>query len=147
MTRQLTIFFIIILSFFISCDSDDQKKITENSNDSIRSTHTINDRGMPMETLESKVLEDGDIEAYDDLMIELLDYSNEERIKWAKIMADKHHYVRAYTDVFEFILIECNPNFTCLSESEKEIAITYLNKALEKGDSLAIELKKEYNIK
>jgi hypothetical protein len=109
----------------------------------------MNDLGIPLDTLERKVLVNGDTIAYEDLMIELLDYGIEEEIKWSKIMAVKHHYVDACVDYFQLMTIKCEPEppFSCLTKNEKDTVILLLNYAIAKGDSSAIELKKEYNIK
>jgi hypothetical protein len=106
----------------------------------------MNDYGYPNDSLEKIIVEKGDVETYDILMIQLLDYNDEERIRVAKIMADKHHYVKAYTDVFQYITMG-SATFNDLTPSNKETALKYLNLALKQKDSLALELKKEYNIK
>ena len=148
MVRQSIIFFLSLLTIaFVSCEENSlAKNTTHIDNNSLVIMRSMNDLSYPIDSLEKIVLEKGDIETYHTLMIELLDYNNEEMIKWAKIMADKHHYVRAYTDVFQFMTTCDFPTLSCLTPEDKETALKYLNLALTQGDSLALELKEEYKI-
>ncbi|MBS1635875.1 MAG: hypothetical protein JST26_08110 [Bacteroidetes bacterium] len=132
--------------FFISCDRTNSQTKTTFNMDTISVTRSMNDLGMPIDTLERRVLQAGDTLAYDQLMIELLDYSIEERIKWSKIMADKYHYIPAYTDYLQQLLMKSSHNWRELTQGEKDTAILFINQAVMHGDSLAVELKKEFGL-
>jgi hypothetical protein len=148
MTGKITIIALTITTCF-SCTHTDTEKKGFVDLDTVVGMTTMNDRGIPLDTLEQKILNHGDTSAYDDLMIELLDYNIEERIKWAKIMADKYDYTRAYNDYLSGISLKCEPEppFSCLTKNEKDTVAIFLKRAIEKGDSAAMEFKKEYNIK
>ena len=148
MTKVLILLFIALLTTIIfSCKESTQDKVDFIDTTVLFNARSMNDYGYSMDSLEKIVVEKGDIETYDILMIQLLDYKREEMIRVAKIMADKHHYVRAYTDIFQFITICDYSTLSCLTPEDRETAHKYLNLGLAKNDSLAIELKKEFKIK
>lgn len=146
----MKIYFILIVITFLSCSEEKPKELTSTV-DTNFIYKSMNTRSRTDNELEAAVLNNGDIDAYKDLKVALLEYPlNEGEIKgefFAKIMADKYHYPQAYRDVFQYIATCNDSTLDCLSKIKKDSAIYYLKTAIKMGDSSAIELAKEYNIK
>jgi hypothetical protein len=140
---------LIAIITLCSCSQQDTKQLTSVSDTNLVYT-SMNERSRSGEELEAAVRDSGDIEAYEDLSIALLEYPLEEgeikREIYAKIMANKYNYTKAYVDVFQ-CMATCNGStLDCLSKIKKDSAIYYLKTAIKKDDTLARELAKEYNI-
>lgn len=126
--KVLSIIFIFPIFFLTSCSETE-------THDEARS---MNQPDRPMSVLKDLVINKGDVDAYEELETAYLDYNHGDFYKYAKIMADKYDYSRAYYDVYIQILKPTqNPHQTisldsCTSE-EKQEAIYYLKKSFEKG--------------
>jgi hypothetical protein len=118
-----------------------------NQNKEIRSESNSVKEDSPR-ILKSKIFNDGDIEAYKDLRIAYLDYSPEEFLFWAMIMANKHDYPPAYFDVFLTLKNSYTPDasdytLAAMDSATRQLAVSYLLKAAEKGDEQATDVLKD----
>lgn len=99
---------------------------------------------------ERKVLEDGDHEAYESLQTYYMDRPSEEFLKFARVMAEDYHYVKAYRDLFEIIVARdgCSYdyNLECLSEETRSTALVYFKKAVMMGDQVSSTILLEYYV-
>ena len=145
----MRIYFTLITITFLSCSEEKPKQLTSTVDTNLIYT-SMNTRSRPDEELEAAILSNGDIDAYEDLRISLLEYPLEEgAIKgemYAKIMANKYHHPQAYRDVFQYMATCNGSTLECLSKIKKDSAIYYLKTAIQMGDSSSMELAKEYNI-
>lgn len=132
---------IIISSLFIGCTIDNNKKPIGETKKTI--DHQITNQS----TLKNEVLFSGDIEAYQLLKTEYLNYAfYEEILLYAMIMANKHDYPQAYFDVFTCLTDIYLSDLNQIDEITASIAIEYLIKAADKGHHQAKEMVEEYKI-
>lgn len=92
--------------------------------------------------MQAKVYE-GDTIAYNRLKITYLDYSPEQLLFWAMIMANKYDYRPAYLDVYYSLKDSYDrggEKFRKKDELTRKILLEYLTRASEKGDGRAKEL-------
>lgn len=85
----------LLFCFTINCNRNDMKK------------RFMNDSGQDIDDLKELIKNNGDTIAYSDFQTEMLDILNgqDTLYVYAKIMADKFHYLPAYYDVYFSILI------------------------------------------
>jgi hypothetical protein len=127
MKAALQILFIFVL-LHTSCS--DKKSDEE--------PRSMNQPDRPISLLKELVISKGDIGAYQELETAYLDYGHGDFYEIAKVMADKHDFPQAYYDVYDQILKPTQRITTTISldsctADEKNEAIFYLRKALEKG--------------
>lgn len=126
---------IVILGFlFFSCKQNSSISINHRDNADIE--------------LKRKILEKGDIEAYQDLGIKLLDEDKAYLLSYSLVMANKYDYSKAYYDVFEILMTSngCSVDYdlSCLDDLTKNMMLKYLRKAIEKGDKTASKILLDY---
>lgn len=98
----------------------------------------MNEPDRSIEVLKELALNEGDIDAYNELETAYLDYTHGSFLNYAKEMADNHNYPQAYYDTYIQLLKPTNaPGVTISLDScdleTRELAIKYLKKASELG--------------
>lgn len=103
--------------------------------------------------LRKAVIEDGDTSAYNELSIQYLSYGYGRFLPFALIMANKYNYPEAYFDIFAS-LSDLNRYYQndndndwsldSLDNNLREMAVTYLIKAANKGNEQAQEVLGNY---
>lgn len=143
--NRMFIFCVAIACIKISCSDKAEKK-------------TIQDPYQFYEyqfELKKEVILKGKIDSYNKLnTIYTKDGNKTDVLVYALIMAHKYNYSRAYYDVFELLYltghyVESSENcfdysLECLDSETKRMALEYLKKAIENGDSTASEILLDY---
>jgi hypothetical protein len=141
---------IAIILLFMNCNSKKEE------------VRSMNDTGEDIEDLKERIRKKGDTLAYNYLQTEMLDIQNgnDTMYVYAKIMADKYHYLPACYDVYDCIKYEYDSlrnkwnrdnNDYLLSlnmdEDRRKEAFKYLLYGAEKGDKVSMwELGNYYKI-
>lgn len=131
---------IVVFSLFIfSCDKKDKHE------------RAMNDTGYDVRKLKEDVLYRGDVDSYNLLFIEYLEYPPGEFLPYALIMANKDNNSAFCYDVFLSIyFIYNNGNSNYIDELTAKMAIEYLEKAAKGGGEeakLRLEKLPKKNIK
>jgi len=91
---------------------------------------SINDPGIPMETLKEKIISNGNENAYERLGIAYLDYNIPQEVMiYSTIMANKYQSPRAYFYVYYDLVSAHKNGLADMSEDLRTIAIQYLKKS------------------
>ena len=123
------LFKILIGTFIVTSCSNNKSTEVEKS---------MNEPDRPITVLKELALNEGDIDAYNELETAYLDYEHGSFFNYAKEMADKHNYPQAYYDTYIQLLKPTDaPGVTINLDScdleTRELAIKYLRKASELG--------------
>lgn len=136
--KQLLFILISGLLLFSSC-----------SNRASNEAKSLNAPSESITTLQKRVY-NGDIDAYKKLKTIYLDYSPEQSLFWAMIMANKYDYAPAYLDVYyamEGAYSRGGVKFGKKDEMTRMFLIDYLNRASKKGekqaDQILLQLQKD----
>ncbi len=110
---------------------------------------TMNQPNRSITSIQNDVLSKGDTNAYLELRTAYLDYSPEEFLFWALIMANKYEYPPAYLDVYYTLLDAycCDVstgNLDKMDRKTREIALNYLKAAAEKGNEQAKQVWEQH---
>ncbi len=127
---------IVILIFIMSCEN---------------APKSINNSDYQFFDLKKATYE-GNIEAYNKLSTTYLDYSPEDFLFWAMLMANKNDYPQANLDVF-YALVNAYvggiENVNMMDERTYDLALEYLTRASQKGvkeaDLILIEIDNHRN--
>lgn len=126
------------------------------NNNSTEVVKSMNEPNRPIKVLKKLALNEGDIDAYNELETAYLDYEHGSFLNYAKEMADKHNYPQAYYDTYIQLLKPTDAsgvtiNLDSCDLETRELAIKYLRRAselgFEPGDDALKYLEKEGYIK
>ncbi len=110
---------------------------------------TINQPNRSITSIQNDVLSKGDTNAYLELRTAYLDYSPEEFLFWALIMANKYDYPPAYLDVYYTLLDAycCDVstgNLDKMDRKTRAMALNYLKAAADKNHKQAKQVWEQH---
>ncbi len=130
-------FHIIVVCFLVlGCTIN-----SENKNSVVNKS--MNTPQISLDELKQAVFSEGDTSSYLELRKAYLDFPSEDFLFWSLVMANKHGYPRAHTDVFFTFLqaYDCEGySLSNLDEKTCIMALKYLKTAAEKGEGQAIDI-------
>lgn len=133
-------YIVIITPLLFACNSN-------NDRGKIKEEISMNQVESSPQNYKNLVIEKGDIDAYNTLSIEYLDYKYpEEFLLYAMIMANKYDYPQASFDVFTCLTDVYMSDLNKMDSISANMAINYLIKAYKSHHHQAQEIVDKYSI-
>jgi hypothetical protein len=131
---------IITILLILGCSNKDPK-----ISSGMQTTNDININIVPK--LKAEILENGNVESYENLSTNYLDHQiPEELILYSLIMANDYNDVQAHFDVYSNIYSLYKGRKDKINSNMAQMALEYLIRAAKLGHHQAVEEVKEYGI-
>ena len=131
MKNKILIFLVCI--FCMSCKKSNEQEVS------------INQLSRDIDIVINEV-NSGNTDSYDELKIIYLDYSSDNLLPYAKVMADKYNYSLAFLDVYYCFKWDLSgKSFKDRDKKTQKIMMEYLNQAVKRGVDGAKEELQEIN--